>query len=253
MITQFSWSEVVGSSPIMFVIIGCSVVTLGIAVERAYYFWKRRGDPDGTLADVLRRLRSGQVKEASWACETSPHPIGQVALQIFKYAKSGMETLEEQMQIAMSQQKMLLERNLAILGTMAVVAPLIGLLGTVWGIMRAFSDMALTGSAAPSVVAAGVAEALITTAAGLVIAIPALMLYNHFTQRMNVMLTVAENHARNIRSALIERGMHGVRERDREERSSQTLDTSDERLYSETPEPDTAGRRAETVETAPVR
>jgi biopolymer transport protein ExbB len=253
MITQFSWSEVVGSSPIMLVIIGCSVVTLGIAVERAYYFWKRRGDPDGTLADVLRRLRSGQVKEASWACETSPHPIGQVALQIFKYAKSGMETLEEQMQIAMSQQKMLLERNLAILGTMAVVAPLIGLLGTVWGIMRAFSDMALTGSAAPSVVAAGVAEALITTAAGLVIAIPTLMLYNHFTQRMNVMLTVAENHARNIRSALIETGMHGVRERDREERSSQTLGTSDERLYSETPEPDTAGSRAETVETAPVR
>jgi biopolymer transport protein ExbB len=253
MFTEFSWSEVIGSSPIMLVIIGCSVITVGIAVERAYYFWKRKGDPDRTLSDVLRRLRSGQVKEASWACETSPHPIGQVALQIFKYAKSGLETLEEQMQIAMSQQKMLLERNLSILGTMAVVAPLIGLLGTVWGIMRAFSDMALTGSAAPSVVAAGVAEALITTAAGLIIAIPALMLYNYFTQRMNVMLTVAENHARNIRSVLIETDIQGFQEQDREERDQQMSGLSDERPYSEMPEPDTAGSRAETVETTSVR
>ena len=85
---------------------------------------------------------------------------------------------------------------------MAAVAPLVGLLGTVWGIMRAFGDMALAGSAAPSVVAAGVAEALVTTAAGLVVAVPALMIYNHFIRRMNVMLTVSENHARSIRTTV---------------------------------------------------
>jgi flagellar motor component MotA len=104
------------------------------------------------------------------------------------------------MQIALSRQKLLLERNLGTLGTMAAVAPLIGLLGTVWGIMRAFHDMAQTGSAAPSVVAAGVAEALLTTAAGLIIAVPAVMLYNHLSRRLNVALTVAENHARTLRS-----------------------------------------------------
>jgi biopolymer transport protein ExbB/TolQ len=84
---------------------------------------------------------------------------------------------------------------------MAAVAPLIGLLGTVWGIMRAFHDMASTGSAAPSVVAAGVAEALVTTAGGLVIAVPAVLLFNHFSRAMNVMLTVSENHARSLRAA----------------------------------------------------
>jgi biopolymer transport protein ExbB/TolQ len=110
------------------------------------------------------------------------------------------------MQIALSQQRLLLERNLSILGTMAAVAPLIGLLGTVWGIMRAFHDMSMAGSAAPSVVAAGVAEALITTAVGLVVAVPAVLLYNHFARRMNVMLTVAENHARTIRTTLSEMG-----------------------------------------------
>jgi biopolymer transport protein ExbB len=97
---------------------------------------------------------------------------------------------------------MLLERNLGILGTMAAVAPLVGLLGTVWGIMRAFHDMAVSGSAAPSVVAAGVAEALVTTAAGLVVAVPAVMLYNYFARRLNVMLTEAENHARSVRAEL---------------------------------------------------
>jgi len=88
---------------------------------------------------------------------------------------------------------------------MGNTAPLIGLLGTVWGIMRAFHDMARTGSAGPSVVAAGVAEALFTTAAGLVVAVPAVMLYNHFLRNMGVMLTEAENHARRVRQALEER------------------------------------------------
>jgi biopolymer transport protein TolQ len=94
---------------------------------------------------------------------------------------------------------MQLERNLGFIGTMGNTAPLIGLLGTVWGIMRAFHDMARTGSAGPSVVASGVAEALFTTAAGLLVAVPAVMLYNHFVRRMGVLLTVAENHARTLR------------------------------------------------------
>jgi len=114
------------------------------------------------------------------------------------------ETFEERLHIALSSQKLVLEKNLNVLGTMAAVAPLIGLFGTVWGIMRAFSDMAQTGSAAPSVVAAGVAEALVTTAAGLVVAVPALMLYNYLSRRMNVMLTVAENQGRSLRTAIVE-------------------------------------------------
>jgi len=72
----------------------------------------------------------------------------------------------------------------------------------VWGIMRAFHDMARTGSAGPSVVAAGVAEALFTTAAGLLVAVPAVMLFNHFVRRMSVMLTDAENGARRLRIAV---------------------------------------------------
>lgn len=202
MFTNFDWIEAIFNSPIFLVLVVCSVVTLGFAIERAHYYWKRRGKPDETLALALKKLHAGDIKEASWACQNSPHPMGPVASQVFQKDDPHGQSLEERLQITLSQQKILLERNLGVLGTMAGVAPLIGLLGTVWGIMRAFHNMALTGSAAPSVVAAGVAEALMTTAAGLVIAVPALILYNHLSRRMNVMLTVAENNARSLWMAL---------------------------------------------------
>ncbi len=241
MLSHFNWVELVTSSPVSIVILGCSVITFGIAIERVYYFWKRKGDADATLAGVMKKVRSGEIKEAIWACDNSSHPLGHVASRLLKSRTRDKEALEEQMQIALSEQKMLFERNLVVLGTMAVMAPLIGLLGTVWGIMRAFSDMAATGSAAPSVVAAGVAEALITTAAGLVIAVPALMLYNHFTHRTNVMLTVAENHARNIRSAFMEIQVQAVRGSDKKAQSKQMPPEPDYECHEETPELVAAG------------
>jgi biopolymer transport protein ExbB len=205
MITNFNWSHTFVDSPITLVLVGFSVITLAVALERAHYYWKRRGNPDTVFTQVLQKIGTREIEAASWLCSTTTHPLGAVALPLFQQPGSG-ESTEERMQIALSQQRLLLERNLSILGTMAAVAPLIGLLGTVWGIMRAFHDMSMAGSAAPSVVAAGVAEALITTAVGLVVAVPAVLLYNHFARRMNVMLTVAENHARTIRTTLSEMG-----------------------------------------------
>ena len=204
MIVEFNWTEAMTSSPILMVLAGCSVITLGVALERLFYFRKRSGDADATLTQAQVMLRSGQVKEATWLCRSNPHPMGVVATEVLNSLGQKVAEVEERLQIALSQQKLLFERNVGILGNMAAVAPLIGLLGTVWGIMRAFNDMALTGSAAPSVVAAGIAEALVTTAAGLVIAVPSVLLFNHFNRRMNVMLTVAENHARSLRMSLCE-------------------------------------------------
>jgi len=202
MFENFDWIGAMRSSPVMIVILGCSVVTLGFALERAIYFWKRRGTPESTLALLLSSVREGDMKGAAWTCNRTPHPMGPVVGQVIESADLPPEDIEERMQIALSEQRLLLERNLGVLGTMGNTAPLIGLLGTVWGIMRAFHDMARTGSAGPSVVASGVAEALFTTAAGLLVAVPAVMLYNHFVRRISVMLTVAENNARNVRIAL---------------------------------------------------
>jgi biopolymer transport protein ExbB len=199
MFENFDWIGAMRSSPVMVIILACSVVTFGYAMERALYFWKRRGNPAHVYQQASEKLRTGHLKEAVWACSATAHPMGPVAIKVLEAAHQPAEVAEEKLHIALSEQRLQLERNLGVLGTMGNTAPLIGLLGTVWGIMRAFHDMASTGSAGPSVVAAGIAEALFTTAAGLLVAVPAVMLYNHFTRRISVMLTTAENNARALR------------------------------------------------------
>jgi biopolymer transport protein ExbB len=205
MFENFDWIRAMRTSPVMLVLLACSVVTFGIALERLLYFHRRRGTPNRFLSGMLERVRAANFQEATWLCTAQTHPVGAVARPIFENLQAGAEAIEEKISIAVSEQRLLLERHLVWLGTMGNTAPLIGLLGTVWGIMRAFHDMARTGSAGPSVVAAGIAEALFTTAAGLVVAVPAVMLYNHFVRRTHVMLTVAENHAHSLRLAMEQR------------------------------------------------
>jgi biopolymer transport protein ExbB len=202
MFTNFDWVGAMRASPVMVALMVCSVLTLGFAIERMLYYWKRRAGAERTMIEALEQARAGHVKEAAYRCSTASHPAGPVAAEVLRSLNLPSEIQEERLQIALSEQRLLFERNLSWLGTMGNTAPLIGLLGTVWGIMRAFHDMARTGSAGPSVVAAGVAEALFTTAAGLLVAVPAVMLFNHFVRRMSVMLTEAENHARRMRMAL---------------------------------------------------
>jgi len=209
MFTNFDWVGAMRSSPVMVVILMCSVLTLGFAIERAIYFWRRRGRPDAFFRATSEKVRAGRLQEAVFECMATPHPVGPIAAEVLRNAHLPAAAIEEKMHIALSEQRLQLERNLGVLGTMGNTAPLIGLLGTVWGIMRAFHDMARTGSAGPSVVAAGVAEALFTTAAGLVVAVPAVLLYNHLVRRMGVMLTTAENHARTLRLTLGERASSG--------------------------------------------
>ena len=199
MFENFDWIGAMRSSPVMVAILFCSVLTLGFAIERAIYFWKRRGNPDAFLASALVALRSGNKEEAIRVANSERHPVGAVSAEMIRAMDEGEHVVEEKLSIAMSEQRLQLERNLGFIGTMGNTAPLIGLLGTVWGIMRAFHDMARTGSAGPSVVAAGVAEALFTTAAGLLVAVPAVMIYNQFVRRTGVMLTVAENYSRTLR------------------------------------------------------
>ncbi|MGE5176756.1 MAG: MotA/TolQ/ExbB proton channel family protein [Hyphomicrobiales bacterium] len=199
MFENFDWIQAMRNSPIMVVILFLSVMTAGFAIERAIYFWKRRGNADSLLASAMVAVRSGNNDEAVRLLASSPHPMGPVAAEAVRNLGEPDHVAEEKLHIALSEQRLELERNLGFLGTMGNTAPLIGLLGTVWGIMRAFHDMARTGSAGPSVVAAGVAEALFTTAAGLLVAVPAVLIYNNYVRRMGVMLTVAENHARTIR------------------------------------------------------
>jgi biopolymer transport protein ExbB len=218
MVSNFDWIKLTSGSPVLIALIAFSVVTLAVCIERFYYYWTRRGNADQIAREVLQRMRKGEVKEAIWTCEHARHPAAAAMQVVIGSPAETSADLDERLIVALSEQKLMLERNLNVLGTMAVTAPLVGLLGTVWGIMRAFHDMALVGSAAPTVVAGGIAEALITTAVGLVVAVPSLIAYNHFVRRMNVMLIIAENHARALRTSLNERGTPddrgGIRKRE---------------------------------------
>jgi biopolymer transport protein ExbB len=99
--------------------------------------------------------------------------------------------------IAMEQRSKL-EKNLNVLGTLGNIAPLIGLFGTVVGIIRAFHALAVSGSAGPSVISAGIAEALVTTASGLVVAVPAVIFYNYFLRRVGNVMTEIESVSKKV-------------------------------------------------------
>lgn len=196
MFVGFDWGGALAQSPILIVLILCSIVTLGFAIERLGYYRRRGGNPDATTRKAMNAIEGGRFDEAINHFQDLAHPLGPVATHTLHGFRRAPGEAEEIMHVMLAQQKLLLERNTGLLGTMAAITPLIGLLGTVWGIMRAFQAMGVAGSSAPTIVAGGIAEALITTAAGLVIAVPSVMLYNHFNRRLATMLQVAENHTR---------------------------------------------------------
>jgi len=106
--------------------------------------------------------------------------------------------LEEYLADIINGENMRLEKNMGVLATLGSMTPFIGLLGTVLGIVRAFQDLAHASAGGPGVVAAGIAEALVATAAGLVVAIPALMFFNYFSGKIKVANTQMESAARNL-------------------------------------------------------
>ncbi|MEJ2053839.1 MAG: MotA/TolQ/ExbB proton channel family protein, partial [Calditrichaceae bacterium] len=119
--------------------------------------------------------------------------------------KSGLEETEKNINVAAEmmdamaiEQRTKLEKNLNILGTLGNIAPLIGLFGTVVGIIRAFHSLSVSGSAGPSVVAAGIAEALMTTAAGLVVAVPAVVFYNYYLRRVDTVMNEIESISKKV-------------------------------------------------------
>mgnify|MGYP001497735699 FL=1 len=172
----------------MWLIVACSVAAVAVAVERLLALW-RFGDRARGLADaVTRALFRGDVEDGRAQCERSDSPAAEVFLAALVTGgpgpsrpgapppseQKGAAAVERQRQ----QVNLKLRQNLWMLGTIGATAPFIGLFGTVWGIMRAFHQMAATGQGGFSVVAAGISEALVTTAGGIAVAIEAVVIYN---------------------------------------------------------------------------
>lgn len=163
------------------VLVLCSVLVLYAIFERLWAFSKL-GTIDRVTADRIKQaVRQGQTKEAISLCARTNNFVThalEVALNAASFPREEMESI-----FALYRMKLqsALNRNLSILGTIAFIGPLIGLLGTVLGVIRAFRDLALSGSGGPSIVAAGIAEALIATAGGIGVALFAAVAFNYFS------------------------------------------------------------------------
>jgi biopolymer transport protein ExbB len=170
----------------MWIIVACSVIALAVAVERAVALWGFASRARGLADAVARALYRGDVEDGRAQCERSASPAADVFLAglVAAAPRPGHRGAPTPEKVAAAvererlQANLKLRRNLWILGTVGATAPFVGLFGTVVGIMHAFRHMALTGQGGFVVVAAGISEALVTTAGGIAVAIEAVVIYN---------------------------------------------------------------------------
>lgn len=180
--------------PWMYALALCSIVALMVIIYKAWDFWKATGDPDTLLRQIEEHLAKGDRAGAVKLCAELDTASAAVARAALESADRGPEAVREAVQSTGTVRMARLETYLPLLSTVANIAPLIGFLGTVTGMIKAFHAIAYFGMGEPKVVAAGIAEALLTTATGLMIAIPCFAAYNYFVTRLNH-LTLDMEHA----------------------------------------------------------
>jgi biopolymer transport protein ExbB len=180
---------------IFILIVLLSVVGAAIVIERLLYFRKNRGDEDTIMRRLEGTLAKGNFDEALAICETMPSPITNLMKVGIEHREYSREIIKMAISDAANLEIPQMERFLSALGTIAHVAPLLGLLGTVTGNIRAFGVLGAGGVVAgdPAVLARGISEALLTTAAGIIVSIPAIACYNYLVNRVNHSVIRLEN------------------------------------------------------------
>lgn len=169
--------------PVMYFILLCSILALAVALERLFYFLRIRTSYEELLSDVETALRQDRPLEAIQIARRYRGPVANVVAAAVTRHGQGEKAVREAVQKVGQEEVYQLEKGLAVLEMVATVAPLLGLLGTVTGIIRSFNVLgALEGIVSPAVLSIGIAEALITTAAGLIVAIPTLAVYTFFSR-----------------------------------------------------------------------
>jgi len=168
-----------GSEWVLWLLLGLSVVSVAVMVERAI-FLRARGDADALLRELKSLLRDGDVQAARQALAGRTLPAAVVAAAGLEIYDRGAEAVGEAMAGVKARLRVDMERNLGVLGTLGNNAPFIGLFGTVLGIIKAFADLSKNSGGGAGAVMAGISEALVATAVGLMVAIPAVIAFNYF-------------------------------------------------------------------------
>jgi len=197
-ILELYWTGGVFMHPILL----CSIVGLAIILERLYFFAKARTDTGRLMNELLRVLQEEGFEAAQRMLHGTRGPIAAVLHSGLARAKKGPEAVEKAITTAASIETALLERGLIWLATVANIAPLLGFLGTVSGMIHAFEAIAAAEEVSARLVATGIYEALITTAAGLIVAIPVQTAHNYFVSRIDKFVIDMEESGAELIDAL---------------------------------------------------
>jgi biopolymer transport protein ExbB len=181
-----------------------SLIAAVIVIERLIYYRRTSINEAKVVGKITASIQEGHFDEALAVCESSSAPIASLARIGITNRHRPYQLLRESIVDAANLEVSKLERYLSGLGTVATIAPLLGLLGTVTGIINAFGVVGRFGEVGdPALLARGIAEALITTAAGLVVSIPATVFYNYLLSRANHMTIRLENRASEMLALLV--------------------------------------------------
>lgn len=177
---------------LMIPIVMSSIIALAICIERFWALRPSRVSPPGLLAEVWALIKQRNITAERLRDLKNGSPLGAILVAGLNNASHGREIMKESIQEAAGQVVHDLERFLNPLGTIAAITPLLGLLGTVIGMIKVFTEIMVQGTGNANVLAGGISEALITTAAGLTIAIPALIFHRYFQRRIDSLVVTME-------------------------------------------------------------
>ncbi len=179
---------------VLWVIMALSVVACIIVVERLIYLRRISVDEDKLFQRVKASLIEGHYNEALAICDNNLSPFSSLLKTGIENRKQPETVQRDILKDAAALEAPKLERGLSTLGTISTIAPLLGLLGTVTGTMKAFGVLGKFGAVSdPSALANGVSEALITTVGGIIVAVPVIIFYNFLVSRVNQILSMLEN------------------------------------------------------------
>lgn len=196
------WELIVKGGPIMFIIIFCSMIGLAVIIEKLRYLRRIRIDTEDFMERVSGILKRNKIVDAIDMCNATPGPIAHIVKAgILKHDRPRLE-IKEAIEDSGLHEVPKLEKNLGILATVAHISPLLGLLGTVTGMVRSFQVIEQKAAALvpvnPGDLAGGIWEALITTVGGLVVAIPAYVAYNFLVTKVDGFILEMEKSATDL-------------------------------------------------------
>jgi len=187
---------------LMIPILLCSVLAMAIVAERFWSLQNRRIAPDNLVVRVWQWLQNDELSEHRVKLLRQSSPLGRILAAVLESRSHDREVMKEHIEEVGRHVVHEMERFLNSLGTIASVTPLLGLLGTVIGMIKVFAVITTQGVGDPAVLANGISEALITTAAGLSVAIPSLMFYRYFRGRVDELVVKMEQEALRMVEAL---------------------------------------------------